>query len=144
MKQDGFMVRLWVSKWARRTALVVGLVCLGTILTTCWYLDIRSARDVRAYLGMRKECHPVWKDLALRRIYAGQPTDELLRAYSPQLVRRSGNSLILIYQNGDWPVLSYTTVEIWSENGCLIAAVAGSCTWEHVFFDNRDERDIAR
>jgi hypothetical protein len=36
-----------------------------------WYFRIYSYRDARAYYFMSRECHPVWKDLAMRRIKPG-------------------------------------------------------------------------
>jgi hypothetical protein len=38
-----------------------------------WYFGVDSGHDVKAYIGMALECHPVWQDLALHRVYDRQP-----------------------------------------------------------------------
>jgi hypothetical protein len=130
------MRRLWSQRWFRITACVflVVSVVLGLF---CRYFGIRSHNDVIAYYGMSQECPPVWKDLALRRVSAGQSVEEAIQATSPLLVERHGSYVTLTYQHG----LSFSGIMIVARNGRLRAAEAMGCTWQHKFFDEWSEAD---
>jgi len=105
--------------------------------TVCWYFGIHSGRDFKAYVGMALECHPVWRDLALHRIYEGQPVDDVIKQTNPVLVVRHGRFVELGYQEP----LSYTGVQIVAMEGTLARACAGSCTWDYTFFDAMTDSD---
>ncbi len=128
--------RVWKSRAVRRT--IYGAVILAAVLApACWYFGIHSARDVKAYIGMAMECHPVWRDLALRRVCEGQPVDEVIERTRPLLVLRHGRFVQLDYHEP----LSFTVVQIVAMDGAVVQAVAGSCTWNHTFFDSMTDRD---
>jgi len=52
------------------------------------------------YWGMARECHPVWKDLALKRIRVGQTIAEL-EAINPPVMKETWEKYTIIsYQEG--------------------------------------------
>lgn len=111
---------------------LVVLLLAGAFL--CWFLGIRSREDLLAYRCMRAEhFHPVWKDLALRRIRKGDDLEETIRKYPPIRREDFGPYTALIYHRG---LLSFNTLQIIATDGVLIYARAGSCCWEHFFFES--------
>jgi hypothetical protein len=88
---------------------------------------------------MSRECHPVWKDLHWGRIQPGQDVEEVIAATKPARVERYGEFVRLNYQEG----LYFTGVTITAKNGRLASAVAWSCTWNRVFFDELTREDWA-
>jgi hypothetical protein len=112
---------------------VYAAVTLATMLSiVCWYFGIASGRDVKAYIGMALECHPVWQDLALHRVYDGQPVDDVIKQTTPVLVVRHGRFVELTYQEP----LSFTGVQIVAMDGSVTRACTWSCTWDYTFFDS--------
>jgi len=103
-----------------------------------WYFGINTHRDLEAYVGMSLECHPVWWDLALHRIYKGQSVDAVIKQSKPAFVVRHGRFVELRYQEP----FSYTGVQIVAMDGALTRAWAGSCTWDFKFFDSMSDIDI--
>src|SRR5207249_4877318 len=77
---------------APRRARIVRRLAVSVLLTlsVCWYFGIHSPSDVAAYYGMSRECHPVWKELALRRVHAGQSVADVIAATAPLRVQRHG------------------------------------------------------
>ena len=63
------------------------MLCVGTVvvvlLACCIFFRISRASDVDAYIGMASECHPIWKQFALRRFGAGDSAAELFRKFTP-------------------------------------------------------------
>lgn len=102
-----------------------------------WYFGIDSTRDLRAYAGMALECHPVWQDLALKRIREGQSVDDVIAKTKPVYVVRHGRFVELAYQEP----LSFTVVQLIAIDGKLVRACTGSCTWGYTFFDSMTNVD---
>jgi len=127
---------LWKTRVLRRG--VYATVILTTMLwIVCWYFGIHSGRDFKAYVGMALECHPVWQDLALHRIYEGQPVEDVIKETNPVLVVRHGRFVELTYQEP----LSFTGVQVVAMDGTLTRACTRSCTWDYTFFDSMTDSD---
>jgi len=100
----------------------------------CWFLGIWSREDLVAYHWMRADhYHPVWKDLALRRIRKGDDLEETIRKHPPIRREDFGPYTALLYHRG---LLSFNTLQIIATDGVLIQASAASCCWRHTFFDS--------
>jgi hypothetical protein len=116
------------------------LVLAGVFL--CWFLGIGSRQDLIAYRCMRAEhFHPVWKDLALRRIRKGDDLEETIRKHPPIRREDFGPYTSLLYHRG---LVSFNTLQIIATDGVLISAHAGSCCWRHVFFDSPTHEQAIR
>ncbi len=132
-------------KWLRRLViagfgLVVAAVLLGVFL--CWFLGIHSKRDLLAYRGMRAEhFHPIWKDLALRRIRKGDDLAATIKKHPPLWQEQYGPYTVLCYHRGG---VAFNTLVIVATNDVLIYARAGSCCWDHVFFESPDHQAAIR
>jgi hypothetical protein len=113
------------------------LVLMTAFLAPCWYFGIHSGRDMKAYAGMARECHPVWQDLALRRVYHGQHVDEVIKRTNPVYVIRHGRFVELGYQEP----LSFTGVQIVAIDGKVVRACTASCPWDYTFFDSMTDAD---
>jgi len=112
--------------------LVVAAILVGGFL--CWFLGIHSREDVLAYRCMRAErFHPIWKDLALRRIRKGDDLAETIKKHPPFWQEKYGPYTILSYHRG---AVSFSTLIVVATNGVLIDARARSCCWQHVFFES--------
>lgn len=125
--------RLYVY-WGVALAL---LVMLGLVCWTCSYFRISSLKDLVAYTQMRKECHPVWKDLAFRRLHAGQDLEEAMRIAKPMRVEKQGEFVVLLYQEP----MHFTGIAVVAKDDRLVSAMAASCTWQHTFFDTMTEEE---
>ena len=119
----------------KRIALLIsgGLaVCVLLLVFACHFVGIHSTRDIVAYRAMwRDRYHPIWKDLALRRIKRGDDVESLLKKHTPPGRADAGPYTKLVYVWGG----AYRRLTVMSKNGKLIAAVAGAATWRHVFFE---------
>src|SRR5947199_5537572 len=69
------------SNWKLRLALI--LVCAVLPLGACCFLRIFKAADINAYLEMARECHPVWKQFALRQFGPGDSAKRLFQRFAP-------------------------------------------------------------
>lgn len=131
------MKSLLKRHWARITgSLLLGAVLVITV--AAWFFDVRSQKDVIAYIGMFQECHPVWRDLALRRIRSGQTVDDVRRLNAPPRMASWDRYTLLAYNDtGD-----FTGLTILARDDKLIFAGARSCTWEHQFFSTISEQEL--
>lgn len=130
------IVRLWQHRFVRPTTYAM-VVIFAVIAAGAWYFGIWGRDDLIAYYGMSKECHPVWKDLALRQVYHGQPIDEVIERTNPVCVTRHGRFVQVDYQD-----FSFTGVQIVAIDGRAVRGLAASCTWDHQFFDGMSEKDV--
>ena len=132
------------KKHTKLMVAAVGLVMLvlaGVLL--CRFLGIRSGQDLMAYRAMTGEhFHPVWKDLALRRIRKGDDLAETIRRHPP-LSREDFESYTVLFYSASGVL---NNLQITAANGVLIDARATSCTWwKHVFFESpMHERAFSR
>jgi len=131
------MKSLLKARWMRNTARLL-LVAILTVSVAAWFFDVRSQRDVIAYIGMSRECHHVWRDLALRRIRAGQTVDDVKRLNTPPRIVSWDQYTLLAYNDtGD-----FTGLAILARDNKLIFAGSSSCTWEHQFFSTISEQEL--
>ena len=124
------MRRLLSNRWIRRSA-SIALLLLTTLLGLAWYTNTWTSADLLSLEGMRRECHPVWRDLFWRRIGPGQDVDAVIAATEPLEIRRYDDFVQLEYQRG----LCCSGVVILARQGRLIHAEAGSCCWRRTFFE---------
>lgn len=114
------------------TLAVVGLVC-----GACAFLRISHPRDVEAYFEMAGECHPVWRQFALRRFTAGDSAAEFLRRFPPTYREEFGRyGLYSYHQSPDG--IQFTGLSVITRDGRLLSARTGSCTWQFTFFHSDD------
>jgi hypothetical protein len=85
---------------------------------------------------MRRECHPVWRDLHTGRIKAGDDIEGVIWRTYPPHVEKFENVTMLSY-----PPAGFTVVSITAKDGRIVSACAASCTWSKVFFDTWDADD---
>jgi hypothetical protein len=136
MKERRFPRAWWPIKRPIGLLLIAAMAMLGTGVC-CALLRISHPRDVEAFLGMAAECHPVWKQFALRRFGAGDSAQELFRRFPPTRGEEFGHYGVYSYtanSNG----FSFTGLSVVSRDGRLVSAASGSCTWHFTFFMTED------
>ena len=127
---------LWSNKKARRFTIAAALF-IALAIVCCAFLRISRPADVEAYLGMASECHPVWKQFALRRFSAGDSTAELFRRFPPSRKAEFGRyGVCSYYQSSDG--IPFTGLAVVTRDGRLLSAETGSCTWRFTFFRTAD------
>ena len=128
----------WLRK--RNKWLVSGaLVCVGLTICTFVFLRISHPRDIEAYFGMATECHPVWREFAVRRFSAGDSAAEFLRQFPPTQREEFGRyGYYSYYQSSDPDVLHFSGLSVITYDGKLSSASAGGCTWQFKFFTSDD------
>ena len=102
-----------------------------------WYHAVWLPAHVDFDKYMSRECHPVWKDLELKRVQVGQTVEELLQTTS-SMERQ-------VHQFGDWALLTYrkgpfSRITIIAKHNRLVAAQA-SDAGPHVFFDVLSQKE---
>jgi hypothetical protein len=127
---------LWSNKKARRLGVVAALFSIAAI-GCCVFFRITRPADIEAYRGMASECHPIWKQFALRRFGAGDSTAELLRRFSPDRREEFGRYGIYSYYAGAGGI-PFTSLRVVTRDGKLLSAESGSCTWRFSFFRTED------
>lgn len=126
--------RFFFSKWLRFTLAGLALIVFG-LAATCVYFGVYSSQDVYGYRDMSSgHWHPVWKDLALRRIQLGDSADELKALHPPPMEVRYDNFVEYRYTVAPPGYISLSGLSVLAMDGKLIEASAGSCTWSHTFF----------
>jgi hypothetical protein len=99
-------------------------------------------QDLVGYIEMSREFHPVWKDLAIRRVRLGDSTEDLLRRYPAPMQVKYGPYVDFEYEVAPGGQISFCSLCITAKDGRLVSARAGSCTWEHVFFESKEEHPL--
>lgn len=125
-----WLLNRWIICISAATALVV--FCVVAFL--CRHYRIYSRDHWLVYQAMEKECHPAWRDYTFRRINAGDDVEEVIRSTKPMTVIRHGRRVELHY---DPP--GFTGMSAYAYGGKMVIAVAGSCTWMKVFFDETSD-----
>ncbi len=128
--------RLLRTRLTARLLLLAGVAVL-VLFVACVFFRIGGPRDIRAYCGMIVECHPVWRQFALRRFGPGDSAQELLKRFPPAFRDDFGRYSVYWY-NASKAGLSYTNLRVVSRDGWLLRAEAASCTWEFSFFNTSD------
>jgi len=103
------------------------------ILALCLFFGIRSGSDVVAY-GRMVGMHPIWKDLALRRIVKGDDVNDVLIKHTPVWEMLYPPYRKMNFQDPFGPGLT-----IFSKNNKLIYAGVGEDYWGYVFFESPEE-----
>jgi len=134
------------TTWARRAVRIsacFAVVLLFVLLACCRYFGVYRWRDVIAYGCMAMECDPVWKELAFRRVRQGDPVTKLIAIREPSQTLEYGPYQELKYYRDGWQsgYLSFTGITVYAKEGKLLTAVAWSCTWDHVFFQDKTEEE---
>lgn len=109
-----------------------------------WYFGIHSLTSCSAYWQMYRAYHPIWKDLALRRIQAGRDVSEFAGSYPASWSWRHGAYTSMDFYDNyvpGRPVIYFSGITVIAKEGRLKCAVAWSSTWHHIFFDefSKDE-----
>jgi len=128
---------LWSNKKLRGCAIAAAII-VGVPIGCCAFLRISSAADIKAYLGMASECHPVWKRFALRQFNAGDSAAELFRRFPPSDVEEFGRYGVYYYSESSEGAISFTRLRVITRAGKLLSAGTGSCTWRFTFFSTDD------
>jgi len=111
------------------------------IIFLCAFFDVRCLRDVKAYrCMMRRPPHPIWKDLALRRIHNRSDLTQTIKKHPPTKCEEYGPYTLLSYSEGG----SIDTVCVIATGGVLVYADAFGydpssryCVrWGYVFFSD--------
>jgi hypothetical protein len=129
-------MRHWNDKRARRIACAaISLVLLA--LGACAFFRVSGPADIEAYRGMAAECHPIWKQFALRRFSEGDSAAELFRRFPPNYKEEFGRyGVYSYYQNDDG--IPFTSLGVVTRDGRLLNAETASCTWRFTFFQTED------
>lgn len=106
------------------------LAALTIILfSAAQFLRISTPRDILAFVGMATECHPIWKELAFRRLGPGDSFAATVSVMPPDHAEVLGEFACYDYGGG------FTGLRIYTKDNKVVAAGAGSCTWDYTFFD---------
>ena len=131
-----------IAQWSKKTTrrlVVIAAVTLVLLCAACVFFRISRPRDLSAYYGMANECHPVWRQFAVRRAGAGDSAADFLRRFPPSSREEFGRYGIYHYfpgstDDGIW----FTGLAVTARDGHLIRSEAGSCMWQFTFFDAPD------
>lgn len=128
-------IRVNRRELTRAAIVAAGLLTVLTlaVVVLAGLLGIRSKMDLLAYYAMvREHYHPLWKDLAWRRIRKGDSIESLLKRHVPSGREDYGPYTVLLYQNG--------RLVVRAKNGRLIGAEAwGVPDSKHIFFTTPSE-----
>jgi hypothetical protein len=118
--------------------LLSGVMAVLLIGVSCAFLHISHPRDIEAFLGMASECHPVWRQFALRKFGPGDSAQRFLSQFPPTRRVEFGRYGVYSYGTGSNSLLSFTSLSVVTRDGNLISARSGSCTWQFTFFSTAD------
>ena len=102
-------------------------------LLLCIFFGVHSYSDIVAYAQMQG-MHPIWKDLAFRRIVKGVDVNNVFNKYTPVWELKYPPYHQLNFQDPYGPGLT-----IFAKNNKLIYAGVGGDWWGHVFFNSPEE-----
>ena len=123
------MRRAW-RRWLIRLA-VVAVLAGNALVAFCWWHNVWSWDAWTVYRAMDHECHPAWREYHFGRVRAGDPVDEIIARTEPIAVEQKGRWTFLKYQRPG----GFTGMGAVAYDGRMVAAVAASCCWVRVFFD---------
>jgi hypothetical protein len=127
----------WV--WKRWWFWLIGVAISGGLAVgaLCGSYRVWSLTGWRVYQAMASECHPAWRDFHFAHVRAGDPVEEVIARTRPTSTQRKGRWVILSYlQETDAKGLPWTGMTAAACDGQMVCAVARSCTWTRLFFDN--------
>src|SRR5262249_14300550 len=106
----------------------------------CWSHRVWSLNAWRVYQAMENECHPVWQDYHFGRIRAGDAVEDVIARTAPTRIERKGRWVMLDYDKyPDVRGLRFTGLGAVAYDGRMVYALAWSCTWVRLFFDEMTE-----
>jgi hypothetical protein len=108
------------------------------IIGACVYLRIFKPADVEAYREMARECHPVWKQFALRQFGPGDSAQRLFQRFPPTRRDEFGRYGVYAYWKGPPDSIPFSSFGVVTRDGKLLGAGAGGCTWKFTFFNTPD------
>lgn len=129
----GRLLALLMARSFAIAAVLLGAAALGG----CAFLRISRPADIAAYCGMVSECHPVWKQFALRRFNLGDLAFELFRRFPPDSREEFGRYGVYDYYRRPEGI-QFTGFRVVTRDSKLLSAGAGSCTWQFTFFRTED------
>ena len=138
------MMRLWGKRWFRISAWAVGIV-LVLLALFCWYFRIYSVDSVQSYTEMLDGEHPIWKDLALRRINSGDSAAMIRRQHQPCVTWEYEHILSLMYHSryrNESDGLPFTGLDVVTRDGKAVAAQYYSCCFRHTFFGEETDFQV--
>ena len=121
----------------RRIGLLVGTLCLGSVLSACAYWRVRSLNDLSLYLRLRSHspvAHALWRG----EIRPGCRIDQVIAMSRPNLVHTVGPFLrISYYPTGDLSPgsISMECTTLTARDGLLISAGSYGCMFQRTYFD---------
>lgn len=124
----------------------VAFLCMGVLLSlvgVCVFFRISHTRDLTAMLEMNRECHPIWRQFAIRRFGHGSSASRMLQLNPATRTEQFGRYCVYHYHRGSSNDIGFTSLAVVAKDGRLVSAAAGSCTWTFVFFQTQDA-DLAR
>jgi hypothetical protein len=127
------MRRPW-RRWLIRLAVLAALAG-NAVVVFCWWHNAWSWDAWTAYRAMDHECHPAWREYHFGRVRAGDPVDEVIARTEPAAVERKGRWTVLQYQRPG----GFTGMGAAAYDGRMVFAVARSCCWTRMFFDEVPE-----
>jgi len=122
-------------RWTRFLIPAAWILASHVLVITflCAFFDVRCLDDLKAYHYMMKQPpHPIWKDLALRRIRNGDDLAQALQEYPPTKREEYEPYTVLSYSEPG----SVDSVQVIATGGVLVYAGASIWGREHVFFSN--------
>lgn len=123
------------KRWTRFLVPAAWILASYVLVTTflCVFFDVRCLGDLRVYRCMMKgPLHPIWKDLALRRIHEGSDLAQTIRKHPPVRQREYEPYTVLSYGQAG----SNDTLRIIATGGDLVYADASGWGWNYVFFSD--------
>jgi hypothetical protein len=127
----------WIGLSGLAVAATIAIVAL------CESYQIWSLDGWRVYQAMATDCHPAWQDFHFGRVRAGDPVEVVIAQTQPTRVERKDRWVVLYYQkDNDGKGLCWTVMTAVAHDGEMVCAVAQSCTWTRLFFDNLTDEQI--
>jgi hypothetical protein len=122
--------------WLSGVAVADGLA----VVALCGSYRVWSLDGWRVYQAMASECHPAWRDFHFGRVRAGDPVEVVIAQTRPTTVERKGRWVVLSYlKEKRGAGLRWTWMMAAAYDGHMVCALAQSCTWTRLFFDNLSE-----
>ena len=111
-------------RWLIRVAIAAVLAGNGLVVF-CWWHNVWSQDAWAAYRGMEEERHSDWREYHFGRVRIGDPVEEVLGRTQPDQVEHKGR----------WTFLKYRGMGAAAYDGRMVFAMAMSCCWTRIFFD---------
>jgi hypothetical protein len=110
--------------------LLMVIAALGGFLF-CRHYHVYSVNGWQVYQAMGRECHPSWEVFNFGRVRVGDDVDDVIARTNPVTLERKGHWVILKYQTPG----NFTGMTAVAYDGKMVFALAWSCSWNRLFFD---------